>query len=255
MKAGILLKGGAESEPLNPSAPVGGGFWLLAFFILLSLLAHALAFYVFQIIYPPPAAIAPPPADVSLLNLSDPANDAIRRWIEAQDPSLLSASRESVPKSLLTFPYQPSYAGVHSTPKTVDAEPQAVVPPPARDPADVIRAAAAQAPLHPAPAAPREMSVRFSGPLANRGFDAEWRMHPMRIPAGGTVPILQPARFLIAVTGEGGVRYSFLQESSGSRQMDDLAEAQFANVRFTPADAPLTWGVATFFWGNESYPR
>ena len=40
---------------------------VLATFLVLSLVAHALCFYVFQIVYPTPVALLPPPARVTFI--------------------------------------------------------------------------------------------------------------------------------------------------------------------------------------------
>ena len=40
---------------------------MLAAFLVLSLMAHALCFYVFQIVYPTPVALLPPPARVTFI--------------------------------------------------------------------------------------------------------------------------------------------------------------------------------------------
>ena len=231
----------------------GANSRILAGFLFLSLLAHALAFCLFQIIYPPPVAIAPPPADVSLLDLSNPAYDGLRRWIDAQDPAFIYASRESVPEDLLASPYQPSYAGIRSTPKAVAAATPSVVSPPARDPLSIIGSAAAPAPMRENAAAPELSRVRFSGPLAGRGLDPGKEPTPDFSGASGA--ILEPARFLIGVTDKGEVRYAFLQSSSGDKAVDDQAEARLFQMRFLPDAASLTWGLASFFWGNDAYKR
>ncbi len=246
------MRAAAAGDAL-PTPRVGEGLWLLAGFLVLSVGAHAIAFYLFQVVYPPPVALTPPPAEVSLLDLSKPANDGLRRWIHAQDSALIFQSREAVPPALLVFPYQPSYAGVHSMPKTLAGDTVPVVAPPARDPAAVIRDAAAPARPLAGAAAPEHLGVVFSGALAARAYQADWRMQPMTAPQGQTNTILEPARFLIAVTDKGEVRYAFLQSSSGDTGMDDLAEANFANVRFAPGAAPLTWGLASFYWASDAY--
>jgi len=237
----------------GPRGPVlamptqGRGWGLLAGFFVLSFLAHAVAFYLLQAASPAPAAVTPPPEDLSLLDLSNPANDGLRRWIEAQDPALLYASRESVPKALLVFPYKPSYAGMRSPQQSAPEENSPAVAPPARDPIAVISGAAAPAPVSEGAPAAVPSSVRFSGPLAARG--------PKALPGLSTegAAILEPARFLIGVTGGGEVRFAFLQRSSGDKAVDDEAGTLLLAMHFAPGSAPLAWGVASFFWGNDAY--
>src|SRR5205823_2536524 len=98
-------------------------------FIALSAIIHALSFYIFQLVYPPSARVNPPPAQVSVLTPGSPENDALLRWIEAEDPAWASKPQEILPPNLLDLPYTPSYAEVHADPKTVDKQSQTFVYP------------------------------------------------------------------------------------------------------------------------------
>ncbi len=222
---------------------------MLAGFLLLSLIVHGLAFFVFQIVYPSPVAIAPPPPDVSLLDLSKPEHEGLRRWVDAQDPALLSQAPDPVPRAFLDFPYRPSFAGVHSAPKPFIPESAPVVPPPALDPNQVLSSIfdSRRAP----DAVPRLAASRFQvfGPLAGRLAQNPEAL----IPLHAATQILEPARFLIGVTDTGEVLYHFLQNSSGESAIDDSAEARLKKARFAPGREPLSWGVASFFWGSDAY--
>ena len=57
-------------------------------FLAISLVAHALCFYVFQIVYPPPVALLPPPVRVSVIASNSEGGRTLLRWIEAEDPAL-----------------------------------------------------------------------------------------------------------------------------------------------------------------------
>ncbi|MEI9896044.1 MAG: hypothetical protein WDN28_19785 [Chthoniobacter sp.] len=52
---------------------------------------------------------------------------------------------------------------------------------------------------------------------------------------------------------QGEVRFSLLQHSSGDQGLDDVAAAHLRDVAFVAAEAPMTWGFATFSWGGDAY--
>ena len=60
----------------------------LAAFVVLSVLAHALCFYVFQIVYPTPVALLPPPARVTFIAPDSEEGRTLLRWIDAEDPAV-----------------------------------------------------------------------------------------------------------------------------------------------------------------------
>src|SRR5678815_5383379 len=61
---------------------------MLAAFLVLSLMAHALCFYVFQIVYPTPVALLPPPARVTFIAPDSEEGRTLLRWIDAEDPAV-----------------------------------------------------------------------------------------------------------------------------------------------------------------------
>src|ERR1700757_3975107 len=61
---------------------------VLASFLVLSLVAHALCFYIFQIVYPAPVAVLPPPARVTFIAPDSEEGRTLLRWIDAEDPAL-----------------------------------------------------------------------------------------------------------------------------------------------------------------------
>jgi len=61
---------------------------MLAAFLVLSLVAHALCFYVFQIVYPTPVALLPPPARVTFIAPDSEEGRTLLRWIDAEDPAV-----------------------------------------------------------------------------------------------------------------------------------------------------------------------
>src|SRR2546422_11724103 len=81
-------------------------------FLAISLVAHALCFYVFQIIYPPTVALLPPPARVSLITPDSEEGQTLLRWIEAEDPALTFATHRPPEARLRALPkigHVPSY--------------------------------------------------------------------------------------------------------------------------------------------------
>ncbi len=217
-------------------------------FIVLSLFAHAVSFYIFQITYPPSAYIAPPPAQVSLLTANSPENESLLRWIEAEDPAIAAKPPEVVPENLLTLDYKPSFTQVRAQPKTIPEAPQNFAYPPARSPLALIESALP----HEAVAEPAQTAlhttIHFSGALENRNVTK-----PMPLEFHSSATELQPARFLIGVSGRGEVRYVFLQASSGDKAIDEQAESQLRKSEFSNASEAIIWGMATFSWGADAF--
>ena len=218
-------------------------------FLVLSLLAHAATFFLFQIVYPEHVTIAAPPPTVSLLDPQRPDHQALLRLIEAEDPAPVTAAQAVIPPALLDVRYRPSYETVRTFPQTL-AEPSVVVQfPPPRDPLTIIRSAAPAAP-GPAPArAPGVTRLAFSGDLAARALV---RNPPVAFQTHRAAP-LESARFLIGVTDRGEVRFVFLQSSCGDPATDEAAAAHLAQLSFSPGDAPITWAHAAFTWGDDVY--
>ena len=81
-------------------------------FLLASLIAHALCFYIFQIVYPPTVSLLPPPARVSLIAPNSEEGRTLLRWIEAEDPALAFATHrppEARSRALPKIAHVPSY--------------------------------------------------------------------------------------------------------------------------------------------------
>lgn len=221
---------------------------LLPGFLALSVFLHALAFYIFQVVYPPSVSITPPPAQVGLLMRSNPDHQALLRWIEAEDPAVVSAPSEVTPQNLLDLPYRPSYAQVHATPKTIAEAPQPVGFPPAKSPLAFVSSAVATQQRAVAPIPAPQTKVRFSDSLANRTIKTS---QPIQL-SPKTSTQLMPTRFLVGVTGRGDVRYTFLQEASGDKSIDQQAESHLMKLEFAQTPEPMTWGFATYVWGNDA---
>ena len=218
-------------------------------FILLSLVAHAGTFFLFQIAYPERVTIAPPVPTVSLLDPRRPDHQALLRLIESEDPAPVAAAQAVVPRHLLEVPYRPSYATVRTLPQTL---PEPVVPaqfPPPRDPLVMIRGAVPAPPVSAPASAPIATRLAFSGVLGQRSLT---RDEPIKFRTLTAAP-LASASFLVGVTDAGEVRFVFLQSSSGDPAMDEAAATHLNRLSFSKVEIPIAWGHATFAWGDDVY--
>src|SRR5262245_14506869 len=88
---------------------------MLAAFLVLSLMAHALCFYVFQIVYPTPVALLPPPARVTFIAPDSEEGRTLLRWIDAEDPAVAFTTHPAPGGRLGVLPkteHVPSYSRV-----------------------------------------------------------------------------------------------------------------------------------------------
>ena len=225
----------------------------LIVFLILSLLLHALCFYIFQIVYPPTVALMPPPARVTLISPDDPESLALLRWVEAEDPALTTTTqRLSETKSPILPPVQhrPFYAGHQPTLKTL----------PSVMPDLSIPSSAAVGPVRPpqmkgnTTGFMRKTMAIFADPPPGLGdpvfADFKFRLIRPDAPAN--------ARFRVAIDGAGAIRFCFLIESSGDPALDEQGRNFLQLCRFkTKENAPPTnatglfWTTTTILWGND----
>jgi hypothetical protein len=220
---------------------------LLPVLFVISVAVHGLAFYIFQVQYPPTAVSAPPPAQVTLLTGDTPQGAALLKWIEARDPATAARVMTAGAPALKEIVYTPSYAEAQTQP--LDQEPSVEqVPIPA---AHSLLDWTYERPKATPPEPPKRVvsSLKFSHVLRDR--DAAPNM-PLNLSLRSTVN-LHRAVFLAAVSGEGEVRYCFLQERSGDPAMDSQAEALLRSHPFLPSGNALEWGYAVITWGAEAY--
>lgn len=225
----------------------------ITIFIIASLVAHALCFYVFQIVYPPTVALLPPPARVGLITSESEEGRTLLRWIEAEDPALTFATHRPPEARLRALPkiaHVPSY--LTSGPILKQAPPLIVD----------LRMPSSQ------PAGPVPLSHRSVAPSAARmpttvSFSEELRaLGAPNLPApkfagsGNEAP--ENVRFHIGVGAGGEVRFCFRINSSGDPALDEQARNYLVRCRFAAINTqqsissnPLTWGVATIEWGND----
>jgi hypothetical protein len=225
---------------------------LLAF-LALSLLAHAVCFYIFQVVYPPTVTLLPPPARVALITPASEEGRTLLRRIDAEDPAVAFTTHRPPEARLRALPkveHIPSYHAMEPTLKELprfevdsrapDSQPPGAVP--------FMRQQSAPA------AEPISTSVSFSSELDGLGVAT---LPPLRFGAStGETP--EAIRFRVAVSGLGEIKYCFPMNSSGDPELDEQARLYLARCRFSrraPGDgkseAPLTWGIATIEWGSD----
>jgi hypothetical protein len=225
--------------------------WTILGFIGLSAAGHAFCFYLFQIAYPPTVALLPPPARVSLISAQTEEGRTMLRWIEAEDPALASTTQRSPTARDFALPklsHIPSYSLIQPALQHLPAE-TAVLRTPVANPPGPVPISRGPRPAHPAPL---PTTIFFSRELNSLGLVVPPVLHP----AGSTREQPQSARFRIAVSEEGVVRYCFLQASSGDPSLDEAARRALALCRFghhenAGASGQLQWGLAIIEWGND----
>jgi hypothetical protein len=223
--------------------------FLMPGFFLLSILVHALTFYVFQIVYPPYVSITPPPMQVRLLTPDSPEHAATLRWIESEDPALLMPSHEISLDKLLPVPYRPSFATSRSLPKSEVEEKAGPLFPPVASTLEIVRRNEPRAKIQESAGNPVSGIVRLSDSLARRATAA---LATSRVDVK-SANVLEPAHFLLGVNDRGEVRFVFLEHSSGDKVVDERAGEYLRGVSFAPVAVETTWGFVTFLWGSEAY--
>jgi outer membrane biosynthesis protein TonB len=223
----------------------------IAGFLVLSTVLHALGFYIFQIVYPPPIALLPPPAQVSLIAPTTPEATSFLNWLNAEDPALAAQTQRPADARAFQLPrlaHVPSYVTVKPKlkdfplPRPAPSPPSAMPP----EPVPVAPPATAPSPLH-APTI-----LLFSNELRDMPVThPELKFHATT----GEAP--ESARFRIAVDSSGTIRYAFLEQSSGDATLDEEARQYLALTRFQMALTKgltidgLLWTSATFVFGND----
>ncbi len=226
--------------------------WLLAGFIFAALLFHSATFFLFQTIVPPRIATPRTAPPVQLLTpfapdgSPSPENEAVLNWIATADPAIVARVPDVQPSGLLNIPYRPSYLTPRTAPLGVPPEPASIQFPPARDPLSLI-IAAPQPPAAPSVIAQNTL-VTFSASLATRA-PASTKF----IPTQRSNKPIENTRLLLGVSDKGEVRFSFLQQASGFPSLDAEADNFLRTLKFpASSDAPITWGIVTFEWGDDA---
>src|ERR1700746_1791702 len=213
----IISESAAEPLLFSWDSPRGEKL-AITIFLALSLVAHALCFYIFQIVYPPTVTLLPPPARVALITPASEEGRTLLRWIDAEDPAVAftthrppEARRRALPK----VEHIPSYHGMEPTLKELrpfevdsrapDSQPAGPVP--------FMRQQSAPA------ARPVPTFVSFSSELEGLGIAT---LPPIKFDAStGETP--EAIRFRVAVSRLGEIRFCFPMNSSGDPALDEQA--------------------------------
>jgi hypothetical protein len=227
-------------------------------FLILSLVLHALCFYIFQIVYPPTVALLPPPARVMLISPDDPESLGLLRWVEAEDPALATTTQRTPEAKSFVLPpieHRPFYATHQPKLRTL--------PPLAPDLR--IPSSAAVGPVLPpqmkgkTTGLTRKTMALFADLPPGLGdpifADFKFRLTRPDAPAN--------ARFRVAIDEGGAIRFCFLIESSGDPALDEQGRNFLQLCRFSPSRtgtrenaAPINatglfWTATTILWGND----
>jgi hypothetical protein len=226
---------------------------VLAIFVALSLIAHAFCFYLFQIVYPTPVALLPPPAGVTFIAPQTEQGRTLLRWIDSEDPAL--AFTTNVPTdtkldAISKAKHEPSYFALDTVLKKIPAlKPDLRIPssrPPSAVPVRSGKIVSA--------AGKGRTYISFSSEMEEFGIASI----PQSRFAASNEETPQTLRFRIAVNGLGEIRYCFPINSSGDPRLDEQGRLQVVRSRFSPgkitAGEPglgLIWGTATIQWGSD----
>ena len=226
---------------------------MLAAFLLLSLVGHALCFYIFQIVYPTPVALLPPPARVTFITPDSEEGRALLRWIDAEDPAVAFTTHPAPGARLGALPkteHLPSYSMVEPILKELPPLKPDLRIPSSRPPGAVHSTAWKTASVRGAV----KTYISFSEELDQFGAPS--------LPQSGFAPsneeTPQTLRFRVAVDDLGEIRYCFPINSSGDPALDEQARLQVVRSRFVQnkqtgnkSDSALVWGMATIQWGSD----
>jgi hypothetical protein len=222
-------------------------------FLALSLLAHAVCFYIFQVVYPPTVTLLPPPARVALITPASEEGRTLLRWIDAEDPAVAFTTHRPPEARLRALPkveHVPSYHAMEPTLKELppfrvdsrapDSQPPGAVPIIHKNSAPLTGAI--------------PTSVSFSSELDGLGAAI---LPPLKFAASNN-EAPEAIRFRVAVSSLGEIRFCFAINSSGDAALDQQAYLYLARCRFPKTgpgdvkpDAHLTWGTATIEWGSD----
>ena len=222
-------------------------------FLALSLLAHAVCFYIFQVVYPPTVTLLPPPARVALITPASEEGRTLLRWIDAEDPAVAFTTHRPPEARLRALPkveHVPSYHAMEPTLKELPAlEVDSRAPdsqPPAAVPLMREKSASAAGSIPTSVSFSKELDAFGSATLPELKFAA----------SNGEAP--EAIRFRVAISKLGEIRYCFPMNSSGDPGLDEQARLYLTRCRFSRSelgggkpDASLTWGIAIIEWGND----
>jgi hypothetical protein len=221
--------------------------------LVLSLMAHALCFYVFQIVYPAPVALLPPPGRVTFITSHSEEGRTLLRWIDAEDPAVAFTTDPAPEATLGALPkteHWPSYSTVEPILKELPTLKADLRIPTSRPPG-AVKSISRRA---SAPKGASRTYISFSRELDEFGAptvpQSEFETSNEETP--------ETLRFQVAVNGLGEIRYCFPLNSSGDPALDEQARLQIIRTRFLQSGqtgskpgSSLVWGMATIQWGSD----
>ena len=225
----------------------------LAAFLVLSLMAHALCFYVFQIVYPAPVALLPPPGRVTFIAPHSEEGRTLLRWIDAEDPAVAFTTDPAPGASLGALPkteHLPSYSAVKPILKELPPlKPDLRIP--SSRPPSAVKSISRTTTL---PRGASRTYISFS-----KEFDQFGTPTAPRFTFGtSNEETPETLRFRVAVNDLGEIRYCFPVNSSGDPALDEQARLEVVRTRFlqnrqtgTKPGSSLVWGMATIQWGSD----
>ena len=225
----------------------------LAIFLVLSLMAHAMCFYLFQIVYPTPVALLPPPARITFIAPDSEEGRTLLRWIDAEDPAVAFTTYPVPGARLGALPkteHLPSYFKVEPILKELPpSKPDLRIPssqPPGAVHSVVQKPASARGTARTYISFSKELDQFGPAILPESGF------------ATSTEETAETLRFRVAVNDLGEIRYCFPMNSSGDPALDEQARLQVVRSRFSQTrqtdikpGSSLVWGMATIQWGSD----
>ena len=226
---------------------------MLAAFLVLSLMAHGLCFYIFQIVYPAPVALLPPPARVTFIAPDSEEGRTLLRWVDAEDPAVAFTTHPAPGTRLGVLPkteHLPSYSTVEPNLKELPPLKPDLTIPSSRPPGAVHSVARKTG----SDRSTARTYIFFSKELDQFGTSTV----PQSGFATSTEETPETIRFRVAVNDLGEIRYCFAINSSGDPTLDEQARLQVVRSRFsqsrqtgTKPGSSLVWGIATIQWGSD----
>ncbi|MBP7948578.1 MAG: hypothetical protein KA004_02905 [Verrucomicrobiales bacterium] len=253
----------AVSTTTAPALPPPSGVPMLTFnwkrreirrvrlfgFLLVSLLGHAVCFYLFKVVTPGSTRRLPPEESVLFLESSQPGVAEILTSLEDHSTAALIPldQTDSGTGEISQFipPYQPTYAGYQPEVQEPPSQGEMALPELAAASIPLLPVVEGLRPIKPAPAAPAappvpQLLVKF--PLSSRALQS-----PPQWPQNLTPPEEPDAVFTfhLGVDQAGIVRHCFAE---GAASPPDL-RGTLSRLRFQPSTHPgLQWAEVEIHW-------
>jgi hypothetical protein len=212
--------------------------------ILLSILLHFVAFYLFQIIYPATKTLPPATAQIEVLDWHRPEDRGVLEWTEVHDPSKLTLPRSDTSIVTKLIPdYRPLWNDLNPRRRTPDLETDPV---PDQTEPSLLTPRLLFVNRTPPPASANHTTFRSSWVL---GPNLKRRAPTALSPLPTTDRLLEPCQFFVRINPAGNVTQLFLLHSSGDVSTDEKAATWLREARFAPA-VEDSWDTVRINWGG-----